>query len=194
MTQIFGDFIEDYSSKEEYLLLRFSPTSVPLKQRWRNNGLSADFMAGYLTTFFPGREDDPSTFERQNEIKSAVSYIANELLENAMKFSDENTLQPISIQLELQAEKVIFITTNSISSGVVADFKAYIQELTASDPSEMYIQQLEKQAEGDTPLGNSGLGYITMLNDYMAKLGWKFESLQTEPEVIIVTTMVQLML
>jgi len=194
MTQIFGDFIEDYSSKEEYLLLRFSPTSVPLKQRWRNNGLSADFMAGYLTTFFPGREDDPSTFERQNEIKSAVSYIANELLENAMKFSDENTPQPISIQLELQAEKVIFITTNSISSGVVADFKAYIQELTASDPSEMYIQQLEKQAEGDTPLGNSGLGYITMLNDYMAKLGWKFESLQTEPEVIIVTTMVQLML
>ncbi|MBW4576425.1 MAG: ATP-binding protein [Aphanothece sp. CMT-3BRIN-NPC111] len=194
MTQIFGDFIDNFSSSEEYLLLRFSPTSVPLKQRWRNNGLSADFMADYLTTFFPGSEEDPSTFERQNEIKSAVSYIANELLENAMKFSDENMPQPITIQLDLQADKIIFLTTNTISSQVVADFKAYIQELSASDPSEMYIQQLEKQAEVETPIGNSGLGYVTMLNDYMAKLGWKFETVQTEPEVIIVTTMVQLML
>ena len=89
MIQIFGDFIEQPPS-QEYLIIGFSPSSIPLKQRWRNNGLSADFLADYLTTFFPGNEDDPSTIERQAEIKSAVSYIANELLENAMKFNDAN--------------------------------------------------------------------------------------------------------
>ncbi|HSF76291.1 MAG TPA: ATP-binding protein, partial [Microcoleus sp.] len=72
MTQIFGDFIEQPAS-QEYLIMGFSPSSVPLKQRWRNNGLSADFLADYLTTFFPGNQDDPSTIERQAEIKSAVS-------------------------------------------------------------------------------------------------------------------------
>ena len=99
MAQFFGDCIEDIPTSQEYLILGFSPSSVPLKQRWRNNGLSADFLADYLTTFFPGDEENPITVVQQAEIKSAVSYIANELLENAMKFSDENSEQPISIAL-----------------------------------------------------------------------------------------------
>jgi hypothetical protein len=31
-----------------------------------------------------------------------------------------------------------------------------------------------------------------MLNDYMAAVGWKFETVQLNPEVITVTTMVRL--
>ncbi|EDZ94934.1 hypothetical protein SPLC1_S540800 [Arthrospira platensis C1] len=31
-----------------------------------------------------------------------------------------------------------------------------------------------------------------MVNDYMAKLGWKFETLEPDPSQTIVTTMVQL--
>lgn len=192
MNNIFGEFVENLSAGEEYLLLKFSPTSFPLKQRWRNNGLSADFMADYLTTFFPGDESDPSTVQRQNEIRSAVSYIANELLENAMKFSDEGVIEPISIQLHLLTDKVVFLTTNSIPTRMVERFQTYIHSLTTTDPAEMYIQQLEKQAEDETIIGSSGLGYLTMLNDYAAQLGWKFETLQTEPELVIVTTMVQL--
>ena len=33
------------ASECEYLTLAFSPTSAPLRSRWRNNGLSADFLA-----------------------------------------------------------------------------------------------------------------------------------------------------
>ncbi len=89
MIEIFGDFSESKLNNEEFLIIGFSPTSIPIKQRWRNNGLSADFVADYLTTFFPVSDEDPSTRERQVEIKGAVSYIANELLENAMKYNDE---------------------------------------------------------------------------------------------------------
>ena len=85
MIRIFGDFIERKDDDGEYLKIGFSPTSIPIQQRWRNNGLSADFLADYLSTFFPG--DDRAVAECQAEFKSAVSYIANELLENAMKFS-----------------------------------------------------------------------------------------------------------
>lgn len=190
MIQTFGDFIE-LPASQEYLIIGFSPSSIPLKQRWRNNGLSADFMADYLATFFPGNEDDTSTIDRQAEIKSAVSYIANELLENAMKFNNETSEYPIDIKLQLESDGVIFSVVNSISPQAVDKFQAYIQQLLASEPSELYIQQLEKNAVEES-CTDSGLGLLTMLTDYTAKIGWKFQTVHQDPEVIAVTTMVQL--
>ena len=191
MTQLFGDFSHEPDSSEEFLVLGFSPTSIPLKQRWRNNGLSADFLADYLTTFFPAKDTDPSTIDRQSEIKSAVSYIANELLENAMKFNDETSQYPINIQLHLYSDRIVFCVTNSIHSQYVSDFQAYLQKLIHGDPQELYIERLEYNAEQDNGT-TSGLGLLTMMTDYMAKLGWKFETVKKEPEVIAVTTMVQI--
>ena len=191
MAQFFGDCIEDIPTSQEYLILGFSPSSVPLKQRWRNNGLSADFLADYLTTFFPGDEENPITVVQQAEIKSAVSYIANELLENAMKFSDETSEQPISIALHLHNDCLLFLTTNTIPPQSVDKFQSFLKELIASDPEELYIQQLERNAADETST-SSQLGLLTMINDYLAKLGWKFETVQQEPEVVTVTTMVQL--
>jgi hypothetical protein len=190
MIKTFGDFIE-LPASQEYLIIGFSPSSIPLKQRWRNNGLSADFMANYLATFFPGNEDDPSTIDRQAEIKSSVSYIANELLENAMKFNNETSEYPIDIKLQLESDGVIFSVVNSISPQAVEKFQAYIQQLLASEPSELYIQQLEKNAVEES-CTDSGLGLLTMLTDYSAKIGWKFQTVHKDPEVIAVTTMVQL--
>lgn len=190
MIQIFGDFIE-HSSSREYLIIGFSPSSIPLKQRWRNNGLSADFLADYLTTFFPRNDDEPLTVTRQAEVKSAVSYIANELLENAMKFNDENSAYPIDIKLQLESDGIIFSVANTIPPQAIGKFQEYIQKLLACDTSELYIQQLEKNAV-DESLTDSGLGLLTMLNDYNVKIAWKFQTVEQEPEVITVTTIVQL--
>lgn len=191
MTHIFGDFIDDLPPSQEYLIVGFSPSSVPLKQRWRNNGLSADFLADYFTTFFPSSESDRTQSDRQAEIKSAVSYIANELLENAMKFNDETSQYPISIHLQLHNDKLVFLTTNSISAEAAEKFQVFIQELMNSDPSELYIHQLEKSAEDENNT-TSGLGILTMINDYVAQISWKFETIQKDSKVITVTTMVQL--
>jgi hypothetical protein len=191
MIQTFGDFIEDLPSSQEYLIIGFSTSSAPLKQRWRNNGLSADFLADYLTTFFPSCENEPDTRQRQIEMKGSVSYIANELLENAMKFNYEKYSSLISIQLYLYSEKIIFIIANNIDPQQVNEFQIRIDKLMRSDLEELYIQQLEKNAEkknGDS----SGLGLITILNDYQARMGWKFESCQDNPQQITLTTMVQL--
>lgn len=196
MTQIFGEFRENLPTEQEFLILGFSPSSIPLKLRWRNNGLSADFVADYLTTFFPVSEDDPSTKEKQAEFKGAVSYIANELLENAMKFSDETSNYPIKFGLHLFKDTritVVLIVTNSIPTQALDKFQALIQVLLDEDPAELYIRQLENNACNDN-YNSSGLGLITMKHDYLAKLGWKFETVQKEPKVVAVTTMVQLTL
>jgi hypothetical protein len=188
--QILGDFIQKLPPSQEYLILSFSPGSIPLRQRWRNNCLSADFLADYLSTFFLTNEHQQVN-DKQAEVKSAVSYIANELLENAMKYGVEMSPFPISIQIHLNPDLIIFQLTNSIPTQHIEKFQIYIKTLLNCDPEELYIAQLEKNAL-DNNHGESSVGLLTMLNDYGAKLGWKFEVLSQESAEIAVTTMVQL--
>ena len=191
VTQILGDFIQNLPPSQEYLILSFSPGSIPLRQRWRNNCLSADFLADYLSTFFLSDEHQQVECDKQAEVKSAVSYIANELLENAMKYGVEMSPFPISIQIHLNPDLIVFQLTNSIQSDNSQKFQKHIETLLNSDPGELYIAQLEKNALEENS-EESGLGILTMLNDYGAKLGWKFESLPQEYTEMAVTTMVQL--
>lgn len=192
MNQIIGEFRDDLPQGQEYLTLVFSPSSVPLKQRWRTNGLSADFMADYFATFFPGKEETTTEADLQAEVKSAVSFIGNELLENAMKFTDETLDYPISLTLQMHSDKLVFIAKNSVNYQGVDKFQAFVKELATSDIDELYIRHFE---QGDSVKNSqvSGLGLLTMINDYQAKLGWKFEAIENESEAVSVTTMVQLL-
>lgn len=188
--QTLGDFIQNLPPSQEYLILSFSPSSIPLRQRWRNNCLSADFLADYLSTFFLGNNDRQPDSDKQAEVKSAVSYIANELLENGMKYSTRMSSFPISIQIHLNRDLIVFQLTNSIPVSQTSQFQNQLQTLLDSDPDELYIARLEKNALEEAE--ESGLGLLTMLTDYGAKLGWKFEPLPQQPTEVAVTTMVQL--
>ncbi|NET61002.1 MAG: ATP-binding protein, partial [Symploca sp. SIO2E6] len=88
---------------------------------------------------------------------------------------------------------VVLQAINSVSPTTVDKFQAFVQELTTSDPEELVIRQLEKNAEDENSHA-SGLGLLTMINDWKAKLGWKIETIQQEPEVVTVTTVVQLVI
>lgn len=200
MTEVFGDFIENFLGKErdnDSLELTFSPSSRPIKQRWRNNRLSAHFVADYLSTFFPVSDDDPTSQRRKKESTGAVSYVANELLENAMKFHDHDSLNyriRFGIYFIEEPEvKVILCATNSITAENVSKFKNFIKDMTETDLDELYIRQIEKSAEAeDENAEASGLGLITMINDYNAKLGWKFAQAPNNDRILTVTTMAQI--
>lgn len=192
MAQIFGDFIDNSSPSPEYLTIGFSPSSMPLKQLWRNNGLSASFIADYLVTFFPVDEDESDALDKRNKMIGAARYVVNELLENAMKFSDEISQYPVSIKLELKKDCLVFHATNAINPQAVPAFQALIQELTTSNSYELFMRRLLENTRDNWD--KSGLGLLTIMNDYMAKLGWKFETIQQKPEIITVTTTVQLSL
>ena len=191
MERIFGDFIKDLPASKEYLILGFSPGSISLQKRWRNNGLSADFLADYLTTFFTGKDKDANAVNSELELKSSISYIANELLENAMKFNDNSSDYPVSIQLHLKSDRIVLMVTNSVAPQEVNKFQAYLEKLTTSNVEDLLVSQLEKNAL-DENSDSSGLGFMTIISDYRAKMGWKFETVRQEPEVVAATTMVQL--
>ncbi len=186
--QVFGEFTENFSERSEFLVLGFSPSSLPIQLRWRTNGLSADFLGDYVKNFFPG--DTSAALSKQTEVRHAVSFVANELLENAMKYSDKGAGQPINLEVHLFSDRLIFVSKNSVHQDAIADFQTYLQQITTSDIGEMYINQVEKSSDNDESK-SSGLGYLTMIMDYDAVLGWKLEQISNTP-AIIVTTMVQL--
>ena len=192
MPQIFGDFVESFPPAQDLLELTFTPNSLPIKKRWFSNRLSANFMADYFSNFLQVDEDDPAQKRRIKECKGAVSYVANELLENAIKFNNQGTNFKIKFGIYFIEEAdltAVLFATNSVSAEGLDKFQKFIQELLCSDPEKLYVQQIEKSAQEEYS-GESGLGFLTMINDYSAKLGWKFEIVQKDPKMIAVTTMV----
>jgi hypothetical protein len=192
MTQIFGDFIQNFPLEHDSLEMTFTPTSRPIKQRWKNNRLSAQFVADYCSIFLPVDEETPEGQRRIKEVQSSVSYVANELLENAMKFNNDSTNYQVKFGIQFLEDtkiKVVIYATNSITRQGVAKFQDFIGKLLSSDLEELYIDQVEKSMEEDRDA--SGLGFITMISNYSAKLGWKFDREPEQPQIITVTTMAQ---
>lgn len=193
MKQTFGEFIEEFPLEHESLELSFT-SSRPIEQRWHNNRLSAYFLADYFLSFLPTEKDDTHGEEQIKASKSAVSYVGNELLENAIKFHDSSNFEPVKLGIHLlenleEVTAVIF-TKNSITIQRFEEFQAFIEKLLSTDPDELYIQKVEKTAEDENSEA-SGLGLLTTINDYSAKLGWKFESDPSNPQMISVITMAQ---
>ena len=190
MKKIFGNFIEKLPEQEEYLLIGFSPASVSLKERWTNNGLSADFIAEYFRAFFVNKmvgtkEDAEMTIEN---LRDAVKYIANELLENAMKFQDSSMPYTAKIGFSIYNDKLIFLVTNGINEQQIEPLQIYINRLLTEDPSELYFETMKSNAKNNS--NSSQLGLLSMVCDYSAKLGWKFEETTTTSPITIVHTMV----
>ncbi|BAZ17932.1 hypothetical protein NIES4071_98130 [Calothrix sp. NIES-4071] len=188
MTQIFGNFIEKPLTKEK-LILEFLSDSISVQDFWRNNDYAANFIADFLTAFI-SKNGATSDSQRQAEAKSAASYIANELLENAVKYSHQASQIPIQIKLYLDKGKILFFIKNSLSHLRSANLQGVIYQLSNSNHEELYFNQLEKSIDDEYSF-KSGLGFLSMINDYSAKVAWKFETVADKPAIMIVTTMVE---
>jgi hypothetical protein len=171
----------------EYLTLAFSPISAPLRSRWRNNGLSADFLGDYVTTFLPTSGPVPAFGRRQNEIKHAVTYIANELLENAMKYHQPDVEIPIKIHLELASDHITVSVSNGVTVVQAERYKAFVEHLQEGDADELLMRQQEESAMSSESTMSS-LGLLTMITDYEAQLDWRFDLHSMLPESMTVTT------
>lgn len=196
--EIYGKFIENehrLDTNSEFLTLRFLPNATPLQNRWRTNGLSAEFLADYSAIFFPG--EDAEALNRRTEIKSGVNFIANELLENAMKFnySLRKGNGSINLTMELKENRIVFYVSNYLTQTNSKTFKHFINRLLTEDPNALYMEQLLQNEEYDNNSNTiSALGYLTSINDWNALLGWKFEDFEGESDTQEVTVMVQLLI
>ncbi|MGB3201866.1 MAG: ATP-binding protein [Nodosilinea sp.] len=175
MTNQFGRFATCLDNSKEYLTICFSPSASARQQRWRNYGLSADFLGDYFATFFPGGSAKDGTADelmQRDTVRAAISYIANELLENAIKYHTDRSPEPISISLFLYEDYIVFQSLNLVEPLLAEQFQAFIQDiLNAVDFDTLFAQQLEKAATGH---GESHMGFLTMMGDYGVEFGWGF--------------------
>ncbi|HDN26788.1 MAG TPA: ATP-binding protein [Thioploca sp.] len=185
MTHIFGDFKDCPPNTQEYFMFGFSPHSkISFKELWETNGLLADFFTNYLTIFYRDRDTQA--------LKEDVSFIANELLENARKFNDQTAKDPIKVQFQLYNDRLILCVMNSVPTKNVDGFQSFLPELLRSNPHELFRRQIEQGKKAGSTKA-SKLGLQTIIKDYEeATLGWKFDKVKQSPEKIVVTTMVQL--
>lgn len=186
-TETLGMCGQQSAERHEYLALSFSPLSVPLRSRWRNNGLSADFLGDYVMTFLPGSNSPAEAGGNHVEIRHAVAYIANEFLENAMKYHDRDLDVPIGIRLELTSEQITVHASNAINHDQKARYKSFIEVLQRQDAADLLMQHLEA-GSANSESAHSCLGLLTMISDYGARLGWRFDSDPANSKAITVTT------
>ena len=121
------------------------------------------------------------------EIKHAVTYIANELLENAMRYHEHSIDIPIGIHLELTSTQITVSATNGASNAQAEHYQKFVETILRENTSDMLVRQLEESGGGGDS-NKSCLGLLTIINDYSARLGWRFEVHPAYPEIMTVST------
>lgn len=165
----FGQFKTGLPAPLQTRTIVLSPSKMPLQ--WRDSHATAEELAEYFAAFFPG--DEAAEPDPRAEMRSSISYIANELIENAVKFHFDQA-QDVTIKGDLYPEEFILTAHNSVDPQTMPLFLSFIEELLSDDPGMLLLRQLETGLDSLSKT-TSGIGFLTMMNDYQASLGWKFE-------------------
>jgi len=179
----FGEFIEPGTGKiEGHLSLSFHSQTLNMDELWESSSLSAKFLSTFWGKFLP--ISDPASVPLRKQIQDEVHYISGELLGNAVKFSYDPEFL-IEICLYLHENELRFYVSNSVIPENLDNFQNFVKRLLSEDPAAYFLEQMEKSAaEGST---ESGVGFLTLINDYGVNLSWKFE--EKASGVNIVTTL-----
>jgi len=162
-TTILGNWNEAPAGAEQSISV-LGLDAVDLSQNWRRCSLSADFLARYYSYYFPYREKATDRISR-DAAENTISYILNELIENTAKYSDA-TDSGVEVAVRLRENDVLFQVSNHVTAKRAAEFTRLVSDLLGGNPEELYVAQLEKNTD------SSGLGYLTMINDYGVSLGF----------------------
>jgi hypothetical protein len=136
----------------------------PLDVQWHHCTITAEFLGDLYALRCAATGLDA------HDARHSIGYLANELMENAVKF---RTPGDILVQSSLQGARFEIRVINLIDEATSARFQPLLGELTSRDPGELLIERIEANAE-DASSGGSGLGLLTLMNDYGARLGWTF--------------------
>jgi hypothetical protein len=172
MSEIIGVYSLD-DSFSEHMSLTLYPDSFAV--RWSLCNLTANFMAEYFAELFPEADSDGKLISRA-EVSGAVSYVLNELVENAVKF---NRSGDINITVGIGKEDLVCLVSNHIANGEVPPLREKLLELSREDPGELLRRQAEANAE-DAEATGSGLGYLIIMSDYGVSLGWKLDPVSAQ--------------
>jgi hypothetical protein len=153
-----GDRIEFEKGVETSFTITFLP--LDMFDNWNRGSILSDFTADYFRHNFPAEEQF-----------GLISTVVNELVENAVKFTANNSL-PVTLTLRRAGDRVLILATNSVPQNRCAPFMDVCRELFARNLDDLYVERLER---GKVDRHASGLGLLLIRKDYGAKLGFRFQ-------------------
>lgn len=136
----------------------------PLELSWHHCATTSDFIADVFATRFQSSRND------YKEVRHSIGYLVNELVENAVKFRAPGRIM-IEASMDLETFKVK--VSNVVDKEVASGFQGFLSEIAAGDPGDLLIQRIEANA-ADPEITESGLGLLTLMSDYGARLAWIF--------------------
>lgn len=145
---------------------------------WQRCGLTADFGASFAAFCFPNIEN----------AKNPLSVILNELVENAVKYSAEESKR-IRITLCEKDNFLYFEVENYVTQEQKEIFDSEIKTLEESeDISKTYMEAMERSMTGE----DSRLGLLTILNDYKVAMSVTFSKITEQVELNVVKLQVKI--
>lgn len=145
--------------------------------RWMHSAIISDLLAETMA----GRYR--SSYAIYRHVRHDIGYLSNELIENAIKFRSPGD---VLIEASFDHHQFRMKVVNSIDTDTSQRFKRLIEKLTSADPSDLLIQQLERNAN-IADESASGLGLLTLMSDYQADLAWLFEDDDASRSVSLTT-------
>lgn len=148
----------------------------PLHLSWKHSGMTSDFIADVMALPYAGSKST------HIQVHHDIGYLSNELIENAIKFR-----QPGEITIEAWTSRGSFFmrVRNAIDRETSYRFKDLLRRIVSKDPGELLLEQIETNAMSE--MGGSGLGLLTLLSDYEAKMAWEFEDYDDQ-NILLTTT------
>jgi hypothetical protein len=169
-TETLGTFQERTTEKpasETSLAL----SSTDMLQHWRRVSLSSDFLAKYYSFYFPYREKAKGRISRETA-ENSISFVLNELIENTAKYSN-TTDTDVRVRVLLLERTILLEVSNAVTAKLADEFRDSMREVLAGNTEQLYIAKLEANLQ--EARSDSGLGFLTLINDYQVGLGFKFE-------------------
>lgn len=120
--------------------------------QWRRCGVVADYIAEYLAL----------SFEEPAYAQSVLSTVANELVENAVRFSSEKA-RPIRVEARHRGEVVELLVSNLAAQQHVRGLETLFDDLARGDLTSVFRERVEAGTRG-------GLGLLILAKDYGAVL------------------------
>lgn len=132
-----------------------------LNRTWPHVCKTADYLIDYLNA------DQTSRCSR--ECVSSAQYIANELLENAIKYA---TGTRICASSGVMDDQWIMLVSHQTDPEHRDELQHFLDQLEGSSAEEVMMERLLHNAEAPEASG-SGLGLLSILSDHQARLGWR---------------------
>lgn len=166
----------DLAIEEDASICRLQLFDGPLELSWHHCATTSDFISDLcvLRTRLP--------FQQVRDVRHSVAYLANELIENAVKFK---TSGDVGVQAAITDRTFTIKVRNRIGAEAAQRLQALVSGLVEGDAADLLIQKIEANAQSGT--GESGLGLLTLMSDYGVRLAWTFEAVDRADEVCLET-------